>query len=130
MQLIRANDFSARHASSDVLAATDFRDIGRIFHVAVRCIKLQKIRLFWCGNLHTLRIEKFSNFFFKFEVVRTTFARNCTSIFVILSMAINLCLFNAIEGSRQRSGSQRNLVKLGETDDRHKLEINQLKLET
>ena len=77
-----------------------------------------------------LRTEKFSNFFLDFEVVRTMFARNCINISVILSTAINLCLFDAIEGSRQRSGSQRNSMILGETDVRYKVETNRLKLET
>ena len=77
-----------------------------------------------------LRTEKFSNFFLDFEVVRTMFARNCINISVILSTATNLCLFDAIEDSRQRSGSQRNSMILGETDVRYKVEINRLKLET
>lgn len=77
-----------------VLRCADFRDIGRIFHVAVRCIRLQKMRL--C-----------SNFFFKFEVVRTTFARNCTNISVVLSLHVRR--------DRRQPTTKRIATKLGET---------------
>lgn len=72
--------------------------------------------------------ENAITFEFLFQVRGRTFARlHVIARTFLLSF---LCMFDAIEGSRQRSGSQRNLAKLGETDDRRKLEINRLKLET
>lgn len=91
MQLIRANDFSARHASCDVLTSETSDGYSTSLFDASGCRKCNYFRISFSSSRSYV----------------CTFARNCTNISVVLSLHVRR--------DRRQPATKRIATKLDET---------------